>query len=79
MGASQRLIRLDGLAQSVSCDRPVGVNAVRYRWGEATAGEVQARLTRETPDGAVMANNGSPFFQSWRVHESIRWRGSEAA
>jgi hypothetical protein len=64
MGAPQRLIRLDGLAQSVSCDRPVGLNAIwrRYAIAEATAGKVQTRLTRETPDGAVMANSASPFF-----------------
>jgi len=26
-----------------------------------------------------MVDNGSPFFESWCVHESIRQRGSEAA
>jgi hypothetical protein len=28
-------------------------------------GEVQTKVTLETPDAAVMADNGSPFFQSW--------------
>jgi hypothetical protein len=42
-------------------------------------GVVQAWVTRTTPDEAAMVDNVGPFFQSWCVHESIGWRGSEAA
>ena len=67
MGAPQRLIRLDGLAQSVSCDRPIGVNPVwrRYAIAVATQPLAQTRLTRVTPHGAVMVNNGSPFLRGF--------------
>jgi hypothetical protein len=37
MGVPQRLIRLDGLARSVSCDRPSRVNAVWRRYAIAEA------------------------------------------
>lgn len=42
-------------------------------------GVVQLRVTRTAPDEVALVDNGSPFFQSWCVHESIRWRGSKAA
>jgi len=37
------------------------------------------RVTRTAPDEVATVDNGSPFFQSWCVHASIHWRGSEAA
>jgi hypothetical protein len=42
-------------------------------------GVVQLRVTCTVPEEVAMVDNGSPFFESWCVHESIRWRGSEAA
>jgi hypothetical protein len=50
-----------------------------FRLGLRESGVVQLMVTRTAQDEVAMVDNGSPFFQSWCVHESIRWRGSEAA
>jgi hypothetical protein len=68
-----------GLAQPFCC--PLARLARRRQVSDRVVehGVVQLRVTCTAPDEVAMVDNGSPFFESWCVHESIRWRGSEAA